>query len=77
MSKYWRYVHHGVEVYVRKTLYGKHREYCLCHACEKLNTEDQAKNCAIASAVYASCLKHHIVTPVWECPEFLPSGETK
>jgi len=65
-----KYEHHGEEVWVREDLKGKHREYCLCYSCKKLNLEDQSKNCSIANLLYAVDIAMNITTPVWECPLF-------
>jgi hypothetical protein len=69
---YVLYDHHGVDVWVQKTLKGTHREHCLCFApCMRFkpNTDD---NCNIAQSNLELCKKHNIVTPVFECPKFLP-----
>ena len=68
---YTKYKHHGNTVWVRENLKGKHWDYCLCAKCMWLNTEDRKKNCHIAEAVYALCLAGKLVTPVWECPNFV------
>jgi len=67
---YEKYNHHENEVWVRSDLKGKHRDYCLCHSCKKLDMVDRKKNCKIASALYKNCVEFKLVTPVWECPEF-------
>ena len=68
MSITW-YEHHGSNVAVRDDLKGRHREFCLCHKCDKFkpNTKD---NCNIAQATYEHDVKYDITTPMWECPEF-------
>lgn len=73
---YETYSHHGKEVNVKKNLKGKHREYCLCYVCNKFNPEDREKNCPIANEVYDNCVKFNIVTPVWECPDFIELSGT-
>lgn len=76
MSKYLKYVHQRSgqkdmgEVWVKEDLCGKHREYCLCFSCKKLNITDPEKNCSRASLVYALCRMANMVIPVWECPDF-------
>ena len=70
MGKIIEYIHHGHKVKVREDLKGKHREYCLCFKCKKLNIQDRTKNCPIANALYANCVKFNVTTPVWECGEF-------
>jgi hypothetical protein len=69
-----KYNHYGADVSVRKELKGKHREYCLCHICEKFTPRDRAENCQIANIMYGLCVKLNLVTPVWECPEFKEKG---
>ena len=64
-----KYKHHGVEVHVISQFKGTHREHCLCHGCEKFKP-GTADHCPIAQAVYENCVRHSIVTPMWECPEF-------
>lgn len=53
---------------------GTHREHCLCFACKKFTPSvvggPVLANCPIASDTYMNCVKHNIVTPVFECPEF-------
>lgn len=66
-----QYEHHGKPVWVENKNLGKHRENCLCYSCKKF-TPDKAGNCDIAQDVFATCIRHHITTPVWECPEFEP-----
>jgi hypothetical protein len=61
-----KYMHHGAEVSVQTELKGKHRAHCLCYGCEHF----KPGQCVIAEAVYANCVAHNIVTPVWECPKF-------
>ena len=76
-SGYERYEHHGRTVWVRSDLKGRHREHCLCHSCAKLNTEDWAANCPIASLLYAFCVQTGCTTPVFECPEFRANAQPK
>ena len=70
---YERYKHHGVNVWVRWDLKGKHREYCLCFSCDRFkpDTED---NCVTANLIFALCKECDLVTPVWECPFFSHRG---
>ena len=65
------YNHHGNQVWVRKSLKEKHRDYCLCFSCSKLNIEDRASNCPIANELYDFCVRNKMATPVWECPDFI------
>jgi hypothetical protein len=65
-----KYEHHGVEVSVESKNKGQHRQNCLCfYPCAKFKP-DTAENCPIAKDVFAICVRHHITTPVFECPEF-------
>jgi len=63
------YEHHGTMVAVREDLKGLHREYCLCHSCAKFKP-NTPENCEIAQAVFENCVRFHITTPMWECPEY-------
>ena len=65
-----KYEHFGTEVYVAKKLKGKHREHCLCWNCINFRPGVPEKNCPIANLVYAVDINCHIVTPVYECPDF-------
>lgn len=71
MKKFVQYGHFGVKVWVRSDLKGKHREHCLCFQCDRLKIDEKEPNCEIADENYAFCVKHHLVLPVWECPEFV------
>jgi hypothetical protein len=64
------YEHHGIQVKVRTDLKGRHREFCLCYHCAKLNTEDRPNNCPIANELLAFDIKNGVVCPVFECPVF-------
>lgn len=70
LRKYINYEHHGNLVFVRRDLKGKHRDHCLCWYCGKFIPDGDKKNCIIARELYAFCIKHKLVTPVWECPVF-------
>ena len=70
MSKIVRYVHHGQVVSVREDLKGTHREHCLCFQCANFKPDDALHNCPIAQDTYMNCVKHGVVTPVFECPKF-------
>lgn len=69
--EYECYTHYGANVIVRADLKGKHREHCLCYACDSFKPEDREKNCKVASLLYAVCVALNMVTPVWECPNFV------
>lgn len=65
-----KYQHHGESlVWVRSDLKGRHRKHCLCFDCKRFHPGSTG-NCTIAQATYENCLRHNIVTPVWECPRF-------
>jgi hypothetical protein len=67
-----KYEHHGRVVSVISSVKGKHREHCLCfNGCKKFKPST-TDNCRIAQAIFATCVKHSVVTPVFECPEFEP-----
>ena len=72
MSKtpYERYEHYGCDVAVRSDLKGKHWEFCLCGKCAQLKP-GKADNCIIADRLYKFDKFYSLVTPVWECPDFL------
>lgn len=69
MLKYESYKHHGVIVWVRADLKGKHRDHCLCHSCQGFKP-CQPDNCPIAQATFENCVKFSTTTPVFECPSF-------
>lgn len=69
MSVIVRYEHHGAEVAVNVDLKGKHRDHCLCFTCDHFKPGTEG-NCPIARKVYATCVEHNLVTPVYECPDF-------
>jgi len=76
MAKWYpfeNYVHHGAEVWVRTTDKGNHREHCLCDKCVLFKPDEREHSCPTANALYALCVEHNIVTPVWECPNFKAS----
>ncbi len=68
------YEHHGTKVAVEDYLKGKHHDHCLCWICENFNPFDRSKNCPIANKLFDLCVEHHLVTPVYECPEFRITG---
>lgn len=49
---------------------GRHRSLCLCYGCARFLPGEE-DNCSIAQDLYANCIKHNVVTPVLECPEFV------
>ncbi len=64
-----QYTHHDALVYVDSELMGKHKEHCLCYKCCYFKP-GMANNCSIAQELYQICVKHNLVTPVYECPVF-------
>ena len=64
-----QYEHHGAMVWVDKALRGQGWEMCLCLDCARFKI-GRTDNCAIAEDTYQNTLKHHLVTPVFECPAF-------
>ena len=68
---YTTYTHHDAEVKVRADLKGSHRDYCMCFECTQF-APGRDDNCPIAAAIYSHCVLFNIVTPVWECPAFMP-----
>ena len=71
MSRYTKYEHHGLEVWVRTDLKGTHRQHCLCHSCEKFRPENRDDNCSKANRLYQLCVDEGMTTPVFECPDFI------
>ena len=65
-----KYEHHGKEVSVQSELKGLHREHCLCFQCDRFKI-GQENNCSIAKQLYHLCVTFNLVTPVYECPEFV------
>jgi hypothetical protein len=67
-----QYEHHGKTVWVREDLKGLHRQHCLCHTCGRWPKGQEHPTCQIAKALYQICCEFGVVTPVWECPGWLP-----
>ena len=70
ISPFEQYDHHGNKVWVQARLKGKHRENCLCYSCDNFKPGED-ENCAIAERLYELCVDEKLVTPVYECPEFV------
>jgi len=69
------YGHHGVDVVVMSKNKGKHRKNCLCfNGCMHFKP-DTKNNCPIAKALFKNCVKYHVTTPVWECPNYAVDTE--
>ncbi len=71
---YEQYEHHGKLVTVLSAVKGKHRLFCLCWNCANFHPDDRENNCPIANELYELCVKHNLVTPVFECPKFIIMG---
>lgn len=65
-----QYEHHGKQVWVQSDLKGKHRDNCLCYACDHFKP-GTVFNCHIAEKLYAICVEEILVTPVYECAAFV------
>ena len=70
------YEHYGTLVHVQSKLKGKFWDHCLCWHCSKLKP-GEPDNCRIAQELYELCIRESLVTPVHECPVFVPSKEFK
>jgi hypothetical protein len=73
MGNITTYEHHGATVFVDEGLRGSHRGHCLCWRCASFHP-GQASNCPIAQELYGICVRHNLVTPVYECPVFRAKG---
>lgn len=72
VSEFELYEHHDHDVWVRRSLKGKHREMCMCHApCMKFHPGTK-ENCPIAQELFEFCKRYGMVTPVFECRKFVP-----
>lgn len=69
--EYEQYEHHGILVTVRSDLKGRHREFCLCYQCGRFDPGKE-DNCYKAQGLYELNKDHGLVTPVFECPDFVP-----
>lgn len=69
-SAFEQYEHHGKTVWVRSNLKGAHRVHCLCYSCEGF-LPGNSLNCMLAQTLYQLCVDFNVVTPVWECPQFM------
>ena len=67
-----RYKHHSnTYVAVMKKNKGKHRQSCLCYSCRLFHPKGPKTNCGLAQLLFSICCIYDIVTPVWECPNFI------
>ncbi len=69
MSKFEQYEHHGKMVWVETELKGGHRERNLCFSCKLLG------DCEISTDIFDLCVKHNLVIPTAECPNFIETKE--
>lgn len=69
-----QYTHHDALVSVDEDLKGKHRNHCLCYKCGSFKPETREGNCPIANKLFQICVDENVVTPVYECPVFVPKG---
>jgi hypothetical protein len=70
ISPFEQYEHHGNKVWVQARLKGKHRDNCLCYSCGSFKP-GEVTNCHIAQKLYQICVDEKLVTPVYECAEFV------
>jgi len=66
-----KYEHYGVEVSVVSALRGRHRSICLCYNCMFFKPASN-ENCSIAQMNFEMDVKYHLITPVIECPVYVP-----
>lgn len=71
------YEHHDRWVWVKTEDKGKHREHCLCWSCENFTPNNRDTNCKIANLLFELDRAFDLVTPVWECPEFIEKLESE
>jgi len=71
------YRHHQEFMWVEKSLKGKHANHCLCWSCANFIPDDREKNCPIANVLFAIDCAMNVVTPVWECAEFVEDIEAE
>ena len=77
-NKIIKYNHHGNDVFVLKDDVGNHRDHCLCWICGKFYPEPEVPvktpnmNCPQARMLYLLCVLFKMVTPVWECANWIP-----
>lgn len=69
--RYIRYFHHGRRVVVREDLKEFHRDFCMCFDCGLFCPENREANCLKANRLYKLCVSENMVTPVFECPDFV------
>jgi hypothetical protein len=63
-------------VAVREVIKGDHRDFCLCwYPCARFHPDNMDNQCPRAYELYQFCKLNDMVTPVWECPDFVMSGD--
>jgi hypothetical protein len=73
-QKFIQYEHHGKTVWVDENQKGTHRQCCLCHFCAKFKPGIPEENCPKANLLFGVDLLTGMVTPVFECPDFVFEG---
>jgi hypothetical protein len=64
-----RYTHHGIEVAAMNAMQGRAKEHSLCHqGCKHFTSTDNP--CSIQKEIHETCIRHGVVTPVFECPKY-------
>jgi hypothetical protein len=71
-----QFPHHGKLTWSREDLRGTHRAHCLCYNCAGFKP-GTALNCPIAQMLFQFDVEHEVVTPVYECAQFIPTSETQ
>jgi len=61
---------------VRSNLKGRHRDHCLCYACDRFAPDDREHNCPRANLLYALDVAFTMTTTVWECSAFVDKRDT-
>ena len=69
-AMYEKYDKNGKDVWVRKDLKGRQKEFCMCWDCARFMPESADKGCATIKTVLELAARNAIVLPVWECPGF-------
>jgi hypothetical protein len=67
---YIKYIHDKREVWVKLENVTLHDDFCICHECEGYSPGHDT-HCPIAQEVSELNKKYGLVTPVWECPDFV------
>lgn len=71
-DKIEQYEHNGNMVSVKSNLKGKHNDHCICFSnCDKFYPDNLNKNCKIANILASIDKNFGIITPIWECPDYV------